>query len=97
VQFTNTGSLSHAFDVIVAIGTVDPNTGQFTASLISYTDDVPSDPGQTASATVDFANTALLNPGTYTIAVFLVDWDPDTRTVSTVYDSQGCGNVLVVA
>jgi hypothetical protein len=96
VTFVNTGTESHAFDVVVQIGTGDPLAGTYKGILQNYVNDVASNPGQSVSVNVDFPNISSLS-GTYTILICLVDWDPSTGNVQTWYDVQWCTNVLVVS
>jgi hypothetical protein len=96
VTFVNTGTQSHAFDVVVQIGTGDPSAGTYQAILQNYVNDVASAPGQSVSVNVDFPNISYLS-GTYTIVIYLVDWDPSTGNVQQLYDGKWCLNVLVVS
>jgi hypothetical protein len=95
--WVNTGTEYHAFDLVVQIGTYDASTGTFTPLLENYVNDIPSNPGDVITTTIDFPSLTALNPGTYTIAIYLVDWDPATGNVQALYDIQGCIDVLVVS
>jgi hypothetical protein len=95
VQFKNTGTTDHAFDVIVAIGQYDPNTGRFNYYLINSQNDISTPAGQTATATIDFANLAGM-AGTWDVLVTLADWNPSTGEFISLYDIQLCEDVLVI-
>jgi hypothetical protein len=97
IKWTNTGTEYHAFDLVVQIGIYDASTGTFTPLLQNYVNDIPSNPGDVITTTIDFPSLTVLNPGKYTIAIYLVDWDPATGSVQAVYDIQGCIDVLVVS
>ena len=97
VTFQNTGTQSHAFDVVVAIGK-GTNPMDFTTQAANMKQDVSTNPGETKTVDVDVGPLGSQLAGTWDVMVLVGDYNSTTGEFDL---SRGdwliCTNALVIS